>query len=205
MTALEVRTALVGVQAHLQNGTMHALLWPMRRSRLGPESIREIVFGTEDGVVQNMALIAGMVGAGISSSVILLAGSINGIAGVLAMSMGTFLSSQAERDALTANGGGNGTVRTPVKDAAVMAAAYAMGAFVPLLPFMVPPLSRFAAVWVAVGLAGLTLFALGVTKAAVSDQRPLRSGLQLLALASAAGLAGYLIGAAAQAVFGIEV
>ena len=80
MMALEVRTALVGVQAHLQNGAMHALLWPMRRSRLGPESIREIVFGTEDGVVQNMALIAGMVGAGISSSVILLAGSINGIA-----------------------------------------------------------------------------------------------------------------------------
>lgn len=73
---------------------VHALLHPLRRDRVGPESIREVVFGVEDGVVQNMALIAGMVGAALASFVIVLAGSINAIAGVLSMSMGTYLSSQ---------------------------------------------------------------------------------------------------------------
>lgn len=185
---------------------MHLLLKPLRRDRLGPESIREVVFGVEDGAVQNMALIAGMVGAGLASSVIVLAGSINAIAGVLAMSMGTYLSSEAERDALLADdpttGGG---LRSPIRDAFVMAAAYAVGALVPLFPFTLPFVGRGVAITGAVALAALTLFALGVLKANVSRQPRLRSGVQLLVLASIAGLTGYLLGAAAQAIFGIEV
>jgi predicted membrane protein (TIGR00267 family) len=182
------------------------LLNPLRRDRLGPESIREVVFGVEDGVVQNMALIAGMVGAGLANSVIVLAGSINAIAGVLSMSMGTYLSSQAERDALLADDSANGDrLRSPIRDAFVMAAAYAFGALVPLLPFTLPLVGRGAAIAVAIGLTAVTLFALGVLKANVSRQPTLRSGIQLLVLASLAGVAGYLLGVAAQAIFGIEV
>lgn len=98
----------------------------LRSDRLGPESIREVVFGVEDGAVQNMALIAGMIGATLASSVIVLAGSINAIAGVLSMSMGTYLSSQAERDAIAANGSASRTgsgARSPIRDAMVMAGA----------------------------------------------------------------------------------
>lgn len=177
----------------------------MRRARLGPESIREIVFGTEDGVVQNMALIAGMVGATLSSGVIVLAGSINAIAGVLSMSMGTYLSSQAERDALAASGEGTHAMRSPVRDALVMALAYGVGALTPLVAFMVPFIDRSSAMAVSVVLAGVVLFFLGVAKAEVSNQHRVRSGVQLLVLASAAGMTGYLVGVAAQAVFGIAV
>lgn len=183
---------------------MRALLWPMRRARLGPESIREIVFGTEDGVVQNTALIAGMVGASLSNSVIVLAGSINAIAGVLAMSMGTYLSSQAERDALLAHNGGLEAERSPVRDALVMAMAYAIGALVPLLPFVLP-FGRTQAVVATIVLAGAVLFLLGVAKAEVSGRPHVRSGIELLVLASAAGLAGYLVGVAAQAMFDIAI
>ena len=172
---------------------------------IGPESIREIVFGVEDGVVQNMTLIAGMIGAGLSHSVIVLAGAINAVAGVLSMSMGTYLSSQAERDALRAAARATAAVRSPMRDAVVMAAAYAAGAMVPLLPFAVPFLSRGAAVLLAVTLTAATLFALGVLKAIVGRGPRLRSGLRLMVLASAAGAAGYLIGLAAQAVFNLEV
>ena len=134
-----------------------------------------------------------------------LAGSINAIAGVLAMSMGTYLSSQAERDALLAHNGGLEAERSPVRDALVMAAAYGIGALTPLVAFMLPFLSRGTAIGGAILSAGLALFALGVAKAEVSDQNRLRSGVELLLLASAAGLAGYLIGLGAQAVFGITV
>jgi VIT1/CCC1 family predicted Fe2+/Mn2+ transporter len=185
---------------------VHLLLKPLRRDRLGPESIREVVFGVEDGAVQNTALIAGMVGAGLASSVIVLAGSINAIAGVLAMSMGTYLSSEAERDALLADDSTTGgRLRSPIRDAFVMAAAYAFGALVPLLPFTLPFVGRGVAIAAAVALAATTLFALGVLKADVSHQPRLRSGVQLLVLASIAGLTGYLLGVAAQAIFGIDV
>jgi VIT1/CCC1 family predicted Fe2+/Mn2+ transporter len=183
---------------------MQILLAPWRERRLGPESIREVVFGAEDGLVQNMTLIAGMVGATLSTGVIVLAGVVNTIAGVLSMSMGTFLSSQAERDALLATGRGALVVRSPLRDALVMAAAYGVGALVPLAPFAVPLVGRSTAVLAAVALTALGLFALGVLKAAVSGLSRLRAGWQLLALASAAGVGGYLIGVAARSVFGLS-
>lgn len=153
-----------------------------------------------------MTLIAGMVGASLSSAVVILAGSVNAIAGVVSMSMGTYLSSQAERDALVNAGAppAHG-LRSPARDAMVMAGAYAVGAIVPLLAFAVPGLDRGAAIVLAIGLTVLTLFGLGVVKAMACGQDRLRSGLQLLALATAAGLTGYLVGAVARAVFHIDI
>ena len=183
---------------------MQVLLAPWRDRRLGPESIREVVFGVEDGLVQNMTLIAGMVGATISEGIIVLAGVVNAVAGVLSMSMGTFLSTQAERDAVRATGRGVVVPRSPIRDALVMAADYAIGALLPLAPFAVPFLGRSTAVVVAVGLTALGLFGLGVLKATVSGQARLRTGLQLLVLASAAGVGGYLIGVVARSLFGLS-
>lgn len=157
-----------------------------------------------------MTLVAGMVGASLSNRVIVVAAAINAIAGVLSMSMGTYLSSKAERDVALAPGRAHGAPdrakdRAPSQDAAVMAGAYAVGALVPLVPFAVGWGSRGAALVVAVVLTGLTLFALGVGKAVVSEQRRLRSGLEMLILASAAGLGGYLIGTAAGEFFGLDL
>jgi len=178
---------------------------PFRGGRLGPESIREVVFGVEDGLVQNMTLIAGMVGAGVSDGVIVLAGIVNAVAGVLSMSMGTFLSSQAEREALLLAGRGAAVVRSPTRDAAVMAGAYGVGALAPLVAFGLPVLGSSAEIVLAVIICGAGLFALGILKARVSGRPSVRSGLELLALASAAGVAGYLIGAVARAVFDLNV
>ena len=188
---------------------MHMVLRPsaLHRDGIGAESIREVVFGVEDGVVQNMVLIAGMVGAGLSNTVILIAAVINAMAGVLSMSMGTYLSSKAERDVGLANHirAGAPATRSPQRDAAVMAGAYAVGATVPVIPFIGDVLSRTAAVSLALVLAGLALFLLGVLKASLSGQSRLRSGFEMLVLASAAGLTGYLLGVAARAIFGLDV
>ncbi len=189
---------------------MHMQLRPSlwHRNEAVASSIREIVFGAEDGAVQNMALIAGMAGAGLANHVIVIAGFINAIAGVLSMSMGTYLSSKAERDAFVATAE-PGTVTTrvfsPGRDAAVMAVAYAAGALIPLLPFTLGFLDPAGAVRLAMVATALILFGLGAGKAIVSDQSIVRSGLEMLILAAAAGFAGYLLGVAIGAIFGIEV
>ncbi len=171
-------------------------------------AIREIVFGAEDGAVQNTALIGGMVGAGLTNRVIVIVGLINAIAGVLSMSMGTYLSSKAERDTHLATTDANvSSTRTfsPGRDAAVMAVAYAGGALVPITPFTMGFINPSQAIRVAMVATGLTLFALGAGKAIVSRQKLLRSGLEMLLLAAAAGLAGYALGVAAGAMFGVDV
>jgi VIT1/CCC1 family predicted Fe2+/Mn2+ transporter len=122
--------------------------------RAGAESIRELVFGVEDGVVQNATLIAGMAGASLSAGVIVVAGVINAAAGVLSMSIGTYLSSKAERDVRTSTIGEGGS--------------------------------------------------LGFGKAALSGQSRWRSGLEMLLLASVAGVLGYLIGVVGRVVFDVD-
>ncbi|OFW66918.1 MAG: hypothetical protein A2Z12_01105 [Actinobacteria bacterium RBG_16_68_21] len=174
------------------------------RHRLAEESMREVVFGVEDGTVQNMALVAGMVGAALANRVVVIAAAINAISGVLSMAMGTYLSSKAERDVALAHGDPAPQRYTPERDALVMAAAYASGALIPLLPFVVG-LPRVAALWISMGVAAATLFVLGVAKAVASRQARLRSGLEMLLLASAAGVLGYALGSVARVVFGIEL
>jgi len=175
-----------------------------RGHRLAVDSMREVVFGVEDGTVQNMALVAGMVGAALSNRIIVIAAAINAISGVLSMAMGTYLSSKAERDVALARGEAGPGHCTPERDALVMAAAYAGGALVPLLPFAVG-LPRVGALWTSMAIAAATLFTLGVAKAVASHQARVRAGAEMLLLASAAGFLGYGLGILARAVFGVAV
>ncbi|MBI4270475.1 MAG: VIT1/CCC1 transporter family protein [Candidatus Rokubacteria bacterium] len=66
-----------------------------RVERLG--SIREIVFGAQDGLVSTLAVVAGLAAAGVGHLVVLLAGAVSAVAGILSMSIGTYLSSRAQR------------------------------------------------------------------------------------------------------------
>ena len=96
-------------------------------------------------------------------------------------------------------------LRSPVRDALVMAGAYALGAFVPLIPFILTFIDKVPAFIGAGVLALAMLYWLGVVKATVGHQPKVRSGIQLLLLATAAGIVGFLLGALAREVFGIEV
>jgi len=68
---------------------------PKRIERLA--SIREVVFGAQDGLVSTFAVVAGLAAAGVGPLVVLLGGAVSAMAGVLSMSIGTFLSSRAQR------------------------------------------------------------------------------------------------------------
>jgi VIT1/CCC1 family predicted Fe2+/Mn2+ transporter len=60
-------------------------------------SIREVVFGAQDGLVSTFAVVAGLAAAGMGHLVVLLGGLVSAVAGVLSMSIGTFLASRAQR------------------------------------------------------------------------------------------------------------
>jgi rubrerythrin/VIT1/CCC1 family predicted Fe2+/Mn2+ transporter len=60
-------------------------------------SIREVVFGAQDGLVSTFAVVAGLAAAGVGPMVVLLGGLVSAVAGVLSMSIGTFLAARAQR------------------------------------------------------------------------------------------------------------
>jgi VIT1/CCC1 family predicted Fe2+/Mn2+ transporter/rubrerythrin len=60
-------------------------------------SIREVVFGAQDGLVSTFSVVAGLAAAGVGAMVVLLGGLVSAVAGVLSMSIGTYLAARAQR------------------------------------------------------------------------------------------------------------
>lgn len=82
--------------------------------------------------------------------------------------------------------------RIPLPAALLMGGSFAIGAVIPLAPYLV--LAGYAPLWVAVGLTAVALFGIGVAKALFAGSRLVASGLEFLLVAAGAAGVGYLLG-----------
>ncbi|MDQ2964960.1 MAG: VIT1/CCC1 transporter family protein [Chloroflexota bacterium] len=73
-----------------------------------------------------------------------------------------------------------------------MGLAFGLGSAVPVLPFIILPVA--VALPVAAIATGMVLFGIGVVKSRWLHRSAISSGLEILALAAVAGVAGYLFG-----------
>jgi VIT1/CCC1 family predicted Fe2+/Mn2+ transporter len=64
----------------------------------GGRSLRDLVFGANDGLVAAFAVVSGVHGAAVSGRVVLLAGLAELIGGTIAMGLGAFLAAKSERE-----------------------------------------------------------------------------------------------------------
>jgi predicted membrane protein (TIGR00267 family) len=70
--------------------------------------------------------------------------------------------------------------------------SFAVGAFIPVIPFLAS--AGTAALVIAVALSTVTLFVVGSAIAVLTGRSPLRGGLRMVAIAAVVGLASHLIG-----------
>jgi VIT1/CCC1 family predicted Fe2+/Mn2+ transporter len=63
-------------------------------------TLRPVVFGANDGLVSNLALVMGVAGAGATSGVIVLAGIAGLLAGAFSMGVGEYISVRSQRELL---------------------------------------------------------------------------------------------------------
>ncbi len=66
--------------------------------RGGGSNVREVVFGANDGLVSNVALVAGLAGGTTDAGLILLGGIAGLVAGSVSMSLGAYISTKSERE-----------------------------------------------------------------------------------------------------------
>jgi vacuolar iron transporter family protein len=90
---------------------------------------------------------------------------------------------------------------TVLRGALFMGAAFGIGALVPVLPFLILPFSM--SLPAAVVVAGIVLFGVGVVKSRWTHRSAVSSGLEVLALAAFAGIAGYLFGTVLPQLLGV--
>ncbi len=71
---------------------------PHEGHRGGGSSLREVVFGANDGLVSNVALVAGLAGGTADPKVVLLGGIAGVVAGAISMALGAYISTKSERE-----------------------------------------------------------------------------------------------------------
>ncbi len=64
----------------------------------GGRSLRDLVFGANDGLVAAFAVVSGVHGAAVSTRIVLLAGLAELIGGTIAMGLGAYLAAKSERE-----------------------------------------------------------------------------------------------------------
>ena len=229
---------------------------PVRRDDIGKRhqngaagnALRAGVFGINDGLVSNAALIYGVAGAAPEPSIIVLTGVAGLLAGAFSMASGEYVSVRSQRemfeyqiglerdeleqypqeeaaelaliytakgmDAAEARRLADTLMQDPARALDTLAreelglnpdelgspwvaalssfAAFTAGAALPLLPFLFGYGHALAA---SIGLTALGLFAVGASMSLFTGRHALLSGLRMLGIGGAAGLATYFIGA----------
>ncbi|MFC4563329.1 VIT1/CCC1 family protein [Nocardiopsis mangrovi] len=222
-------------------------------------TLRAAVFGVNDGLVSNIALVLGVIGGGASGPAVLLTGLSGLLAGALSMAAGEYISVNSQRELLaaaapddaaraslpaldvdanelalvyrargmsadearsraaaalsggradgerrtgTGTGGadGSGAAGADVVGSGTAAAlssflAFAVGAAVPVLPFLAG-LAGIGAVAASGVLTGAALMLTGAIVGLLSGARPLRRALRQFAIGAGAAAATYLLGLA---------
>jgi len=62
----------------------------------GGKWLRYIIFGADDGLVSNLALVASLSGALLQNNIIIIAGLVEMLAGAISMSLGTYISTKSQ-------------------------------------------------------------------------------------------------------------
>ncbi|MCL5060204.1 MAG: VIT1/CCC1 transporter family protein [Candidatus Thermoplasmatota archaeon] len=229
---------------------------PLKRDDIGKRhrngaagnALRAGVFGVNDGLVSNAALIYGVAGAAPEPSVIVLTGVAGLLAGAFSMAAGEYVSVRSQREmfefqiglerdeletypdeeaaelaliyaakgmeAAEARRVADTLMQDPERALDTLAreelglnpdelgspwlaasssfAAFTAGAALPLLPFLFGHGETLAA---SIALTALGLFAVGASMSLFTGRHALLSGLRMLGIGGAAGLATYFVGA----------
>lgn len=162
-------------------------------------SVREIIFGLEDGMVSTMGVITGIAGGTQDSFTIILAGLVIVSVESLSMAAGTYLSNKTEEEYMA-----NATkiplhkrlhlrsIEGVKTDALFMGIAYIIGGLFPLIPYFFMSVSRGIPFSIVMTVLGLVVVGFG--KAKLTNTKPLKSALEMVIVSISAAGVGFVIG-----------
>lgn len=146
----------------------------------------ELIYGASDGIITTFAIVAGIVGASLSTQAILILGFASLLADGISMAASNVSSERSKSKD-----------RPDLSDASRHGVAtltgFVVAGCIPLVAYILPPLGvpRFA---LAAGFAASMLFIVGASRAYFSDRKAFPAGIEMLAIGGAAGVVAYAVG-----------
>jgi VIT1/CCC1 family predicted Fe2+/Mn2+ transporter len=163
--------------------------------------LSQLVYGGIDGVVTTFAVVAASVGAGLSSTVVIILGLANLVADGISMGISAYLSEQSERAVDIKLGKHHGDHVNPKKAGLATFAAFVLIGFVPVLVYVadyVFSLGLSNLFVIASLLAALAFAGVGWLKSYVAEESVPRAIAETLILGAIAAVAAYYIGSALE-------
>lgn len=154
--------------------------------------IKSIVFGLNDGLVEILAVVAGLAVVATSPFVVVVGGIIVGISGTLSMAGGAYLSSKSY-NLVEEEKKGTSTTNSPFKDAAYTGIFYFLGSLSSVVPFAAG-LSGFAGILAAIIIVSIVLVLASAVIGIVSKTSIKRRSLEMLTISLGAAFVTIILG-----------
>lgn len=156
------------------------------------EYIKSIIFGLNDGLVEILAVVAGLAVVATSPFVVVVGGIIVGISGTLSMAGGAYLSSKSY-NLVEEEKKGKKAVNVPFKDAAYTGAFYFLGSLASVAPFAFG-MSGFAGILTAIITVSIVLVLASAVIGIVSKTSIKRRSLEMLTISLGAAFVTIILG-----------
>ena len=152
----------------------------------------EFVYGGIDGTITTFAVVAGSVGAGLDTNVIVILGFANLLADGFAMSIGAYLSANSERD----KGQEYSKMKSPIFVGLSTYVSFLIMGFIPLIVYVIDLVKDVS--WnlfaIASILTGLVFIFIGALKAFVTNGNYAKAISQTLILGALAAIVAFYVG-----------
>ncbi|MFC1653378.1 VIT1/CCC1 transporter family protein [Patescibacteria group bacterium] len=169
-------------------------------------SLREIVFGFEDGIVSTLGVITGIAGGTQDRFTVILAGLVVVSVESLSMAAGTYLSNKTEEQLFAKRSKKSLHAKLHLKaidgagkDALLMGISYVVGGVIPVIPYFFIPLSQGLVYSVAGSMVGLAV--IGFWRAKITETSIFKGMFEMILVSSIAALVGFSIGKLASNIF----
>ena len=150
----------------------------------------DLIFGGIDGIITTFAVVAGVVGAGLSSFIIFILGISNLLADGFSMAVSNYLSTGSENDI------NHKVSKKPFRAAYVTFSSFIIFGAIPLLPYIVFQFSllEFNPFITSSLLAVLTFALLGYMKSKVTNKNIKKTVVETVLIGVGASLIAYFVG-----------
>ena len=169
---------------------------PTLRQTVG-KYLPDVVFGANDGVVTTLAVVSGVTGAALSSTVVLVLGFANLLADGFSMGASNVLARRSNVDVDV-----QPTIAVSAGHGLATFIGFAIAGLIPLLAYLTP-LSEERRFLAATALAMTTLFVVGAGRALFTGRGWFVSGFEMLSIGALAAGVAYAVGAVGAALLGV--
>jgi VIT1/CCC1 family predicted Fe2+/Mn2+ transporter len=152
--------------------------------------LRDFILGASDGIVTTFAVIAGVVGASLSSRVVIILGLAKLLADAISMFAGIYLGAKSEIEYRHLRKDKHEDVH-PLTQGIIVFVSFLTIGFLPLLPFVFNLPQKFILSSIIVAIA---LLVVGGVRAASVGKRALVGAIEMFLIGGAAAVAAYFVG-----------